>query len=67
MFSCPHCKSTNTKQHHTRKTKHGLTKVMRCLSCGKAFTPDHGFWKMKTPPHIVVKALHLHDGGMSYG
>ncbi|MEA2035946.1 MAG: peptide-methionine (R)-S-oxide reductase [Nanoarchaeota archaeon] len=40
---------------------------MRCLSCGKAFTPDHGFWKMKTPPHIVVKALHLHDGGMSYG
>lgn len=67
MFSCPHCKSTNTKQHHTRKTKQGLRKVLQCLNCGKVFTPNHGFWKMKSPPHIIVKALHLHDGGMSYG
>ena len=67
MFSCPHCKSTNTKQHHTRKTKQGLTKVLHCLSCGKVFTPNHGFWKMKSPPHIIVKALDLHDKGMSYG
>ena len=67
MFSCPHCKSTNSKQHHTRKTKQGLTKVLQCLDCNKVFTPNHGFWKMKSPPHIIVKALHLHDNGMSYG
>ena len=67
MFPCPHCKSTNSKQHHTRKTKQGLTKVLLCLSCNKVFTPDHGFWKMKSPPHIIIKALHLHDKGVSYG
>jgi transposase-like protein len=40
---------------------------MQCLDCKKVFTPDYGFWKMKSPPHIVVKALDLHDKGMSYG
>ena len=22
---------------------------------------------MKSPPHIIIKALHLHDKGVSYG
>ena len=67
MASCPHCKSTNCKRHHTRKNKSGWKKVYYCVDCGKAFTPDDGFKKMKTPPAIVVKALSLHDKGMSYG
>jgi transposase-like protein len=66
MHTCPHCTSKNCVQHTTRKNKSGWKRVYRCLDCKRIHTPNNGFLKMKTPSHIVIKALSLHDKGLSY-
>tara|TARA_Y100000031_G_C8189151_1_gene370488 strand:+ start:137 stop:427 length:291 start_codon:yes stop_codon:yes gene_type:complete len=36
-----------------------------CKSCGKQFVEPDGFERMRYDPKVIVRAIHMHNDGMS--
>jgi transposase-like protein len=39
--------------------------IFLCRSCGRKFTPDNGFLRMRYPPEIIREAVSLKGKGFS--
>ena len=65
-INCPQCKSANVIKWCKRKTENrGLIQRYKCKDCGKYFTLDDGFYRMRNAPQKVTCAMDLFYRGVS--
>ncbi len=65
LQSCQICGSENLVRDGVRHNKRGDIQVYYCKSCGKHFTINLGFERMKSTPQIITSALQLYFSGTS--
>jgi len=62
---CPFCKEERIVKQGWRKNKVGKKQKFQCLGCKKWFVEPDGFERMRNPPKIITRAIHMHNDGMS--
>lgn len=63
---CSNCNSNNTIKWCKRKTlNRGIIQRYKCKSCGKFFTIDNGFFRMRNAPQKITLCLDLFYRGVS--
>ncbi len=63
---CPKCGSQNVIKWTKRTTQNrGLIQRYKCKDCGKTFTLDDGFFRMRNAPQKVTCAIDLYYRGVS--
>lgn len=63
---CPDCKAEHIKKNGKRKTENrGLIQRYKCLECGKRFTLDDGFFRMRNSPQKITQSVDLFYRGAS--
>jgi putative transposase len=62
---CVFCGSQSVVKHGLRRNKNGTIQRFTCKDCGKRFTRNLGFEKLKATPQIVTCALQLYFTGES--
>jgi transposase-like protein len=63
--NCLYCKSQRIIKKGLRHNKYGDIQKFRCLACGKWFTVNLGFEKMKHNPQGITTAMQLYFSGES--
>ncbi len=63
--SCLFCHSSNLKKYGVRRNKCGNLQRLLCADCGRTFSVNLGFEKMKHNPHGVTTAMQLYFSGES--
>jgi transposase-like protein len=63
--ACLFCKSEQIIKKGLRHNKYGDIQKFRCLACGKWFTVNLGFEKMKHNPQGITTAMQLYFSGES--
>lgn len=64
-YLCPYCSEKDIVKRGKRKVKHGIKQLFRCNVCRRVFVTPDGFERMRNRPQIVVRAIHMHEDGMS--
>ena len=62
---CIFCKSHSVVSNGWRKRKVREKQSFLCNSCGKQFVEPDGFERMRHDPKVIVRAIHMHNDGMS--
>lgn len=65
MQVCQICGSNKVVKDGIRHNKHGDIQIYLCRNCGKHFTINLGFERMKSTPQIITSALQLYFSGAS--
>ena len=60
-MKCPFCDSSDIVSAGYRQNKKGKKKIMRCKRCGKKFTANRKFLKMRFKNAYIIKAVKLHQ------
>ncbi len=65
-IKCKCCKSENTIKKGYRKTeKRGKIQKYLCLDCGKYFTKDEGFYRMRNSEKIITMSIDIYLSNLS--
>jgi transposase-like protein len=64
-MKCPKCKNKNTIKRGKRYNKSGTKQLYFCNRCEFTFMKRDGFEKMRYKKEYIVKAIHLHNEGLS--
>lgn len=62
---CAYCASTSIIRRGVRKNKYGGLQRFLCKACGRRFTQNLGFEKMKASPEAITSAMQLYFSGES--
>jgi transposase-like protein len=62
---CPRCGSPKAVLRGFRRNQKGSKQLMLCRSCGRKFTPDDGYLRMRFPPEVIREAVSLYGKGCS--
>jgi transposase-like protein len=62
---CIFCGSSNIMKWGIRKNRYGSIQKFQCKDCGKYFSFNIGFEKMKHDPKAITTAMQLYFGGES--
>jgi transposase-like protein len=62
---CIFCHSTHTKKFGLRHNKAGDIQRFMCLDCGKSYSVNIGFERMKHNPQAITSAMQLYFSGES--
>ncbi|MBS3122873.1 IS1/IS6 family transposase [Candidatus Woesearchaeota archaeon] len=66
VIKCKHCNGKNFIKKGLRQTQNrGKIQVYRCLDCGKKFTNDEGFYRMRNNPEKITSAIDLYFSNLS--
>jgi len=65
ISNCVFCHSENIKKFGIRKNKSGDIQRFLCVDCGKTFSVNIGFERMKHNPQAVTSAMQLYFSGES--
>jgi putative transposase len=65
VSNCVYCHSSNTKKFIVRRNKSGDIQRFLCLDCGKTFSVNIGFERMKHNPQAITSAMQLYFSGES--
>jgi transposase-like protein len=65
IHACLFCKSENIKKDGLRHNKYGDIQKFSCKDCGKYFTVNFGFERMKHSPQGITTAMQLYFSGES--
>jgi transposase-like protein len=65
VSNCVFCHSSNIKKFGVRKNKSGGIQRFLCGGCGKTFSVNIGFEKMKHNPQAITSAIQLYFSGES--
>ena len=65
VTNCPVCNSANLRKSGIRHNKETNIQRYVCLDCGKRFSVNIGFEKMKHNPKAITAAMQLYFGGES--
>jgi putative transposase len=63
--ACKYCGSENIVKDAIRHNQNGSIQRYKCKACGKRFSINLGFEKMKATPQIVTSAMQLYFTGES--
>jgi len=64
-MKCPFCKSNKILKQGIRHNSTGKKQKFSCKNCEKWFVKKDGFERMRHNKKIIVKAIHLHNEGLS--
>jgi len=64
-LKCPKCDSTDISKKGFRKNISGKKQKYRCYDCKEWFVKNEGFNRMRFNPSVIVRAVHMHEDGMS--
>lgn len=64
-LACPYCLSGKTVLRGFRKNDSGKKQLFLCRSCGRKFTPDNGYLRMRFSPKAIREAVSLYGKGFS--
>ena len=62
---CPNCKSKHIAKKGFRHNSLGKKQKYQCAKCKLWFVEDDGFKRMRHKPEDIVRAIHMHNDGMS--
>ena len=65
ISECIFCHSANIKKYGVRHNKSGDIQRFLCVSCGKTFSINIGFERMKHNPQAITTAMQLYFSGES--
>ena len=65
VSTCTFCHSENIKKFVVRHNKSGNIQRFACLDCGKTFSVNIGFERMKHNPQAITSAMQLYFSGES--
>jgi transposase-like protein len=65
VSNCVYCHSAKTKKFSVRHNKSGDIQRFSCLECGKTFSVNIGFERMKHNPQAITTAMQLYFSGES--
>ena len=65
-FKCPNCKSLEKVKRGKRYNKSGKKQLYLCKKCKSTFVEPDGFERMRYKPKDIVRAVHLHNNGLSF-
>jgi putative transposase len=65
ISECIYCHSSNIKKFGVRHNKSGDIQRFLCVDCGKTFSVNVGFEKMKHNPQAITTAMQLYFSGES--
>jgi transposase-like protein len=65
ISNCVFCHSSNIKKFGIRKNKSGNIQRFLCDECGKTFSMNIGFERMKHNPQAITSAMQLYFSGES--
>jgi transposase-like protein len=65
ISNCIFCHSSNIKKFGVRKNKSGDIQRFLCADCGKTFSVNIGFERMKHNPQAITSAMQLYFSGES--
>ena len=65
MLKCEKCKSKNLMKRGFRYNKKSKKQKYLCLDCKHWFVEDDGFKRMRYRKEDIVRAIHLHNNGLS--
>lgn len=63
---CRRCGGTEFIQKGVRRCLRGAVQRFKCKKCGRRFTVDDGFARLKCRPQVVSAVFDLHASGMHY-
>ena len=66
IHNCQFCGSENIVKNAVRHNQNGDIQRYKCKECGKRFSINLGFEKMKATPQIVTSAMQLYFTGESF-
>jgi transposase-like protein len=64
--ACPFCKSGKIIKKNIRHNKSGDIQRYLCKSCGRWFSFNLGFERMKSSPEVITSAMQLYFSGESF-
>ncbi len=64
--NCQYCGSSGIVKNAIRHNKQGDIQRYLCKSCGKRFSINIGFEKMRATPQVITSAMQLYFTGESY-
>jgi len=64
-MDCIFCKSKDIVKNGKRKRKVRIKQSYLCLNCNRQFIESDGFERMRHNPRTIVRAVHMHEDGMS--
>ena len=62
---CLFCKKLSAVKQGCRKNKYGWKQKYQCPECKSWFVEDDGFKRMRHKPEDIVRAVSLHNDGLS--
>jgi putative transposase len=65
ISKCVYCHSAHLKKFGVRHNKSGDIRRFMCLDCGKSFSVNIGFERMKHNPKAITSAMQLYFSGES--
>jgi len=65
VSSCVFCNSDNIKKFGVRRNRSGDIQRFKCYDCGKTFSVNIGFERMKHNPQAITSAMQLYFSGES--
>lgn len=64
-MSCPKCQSNKISKRGKRHNQSGIKQLYLCNNCNRKFVEVDGFERMRHNKKDVVRAIHLHNKGLS--
>ena len=65
-IKCVHCGKSNYSKWGKRKTENrGIIQTYKCNECGKRFTQDEGFYRMRNSESKITSAIDLYFSNLS--
>jgi len=64
-MQCIFCKSKCVVKNGKRRRNVRTKQSYFCNNCGKQFVEVDGFERMRHRPKVIVRAIHMHEDGMS--
>ena len=64
-FTCPKCDESDIVKRGKRYNKKNIKQLYRCNECKMTFVKPDGFERMRHKPEDIVRAIHMHNDGMS--
>ena len=65
VSECLFCRSVNLKRFGVRKTRAGGIQRFLCADCGRTFSKNLGFERMRASPEVISQAMQLYFTGES--
>ena len=64
-MKCPKCRNKNISKRGKRYNMSGIKQLYLCNKCKTKFVEQDGFEKMRYNKKNIVRAIHLHNEGLS--